>query len=50
MTNSQLKAEIGKLKQSLDTQKQLTAELFRRIELLSGDVQTLTKAAIEAQS
>ena len=48
MTNSQLKAEIGKLKQALDMQKRLTAEALRRIELLNGDVRTLTKAAIDA--
>ena len=48
MTNSQLKAEIGKLKQALDAQKRLTAELFHRVELLKGDVRTLTKAAIGA--
>lgn len=47
MTNSQLKAEIGKLKQAMDAQKRLTSELFRRVELLNRDVGTLTKAAID---
>ena len=48
MTNSQLKAEIGKLKQALESQKRLTSELFHRVDLLRSDVRELTRAAIDA--
>ncbi len=47
MTDRQMKAEIGKLKNRLDTQENLTRELFRRVEMLTEDVRTLTTAIVK---
>ena len=47
MTDGQMKAEIGKLKNKLDTQEQLNRELFRRVEMLTEDVRTLTTAIVK---
>ena len=49
MTDGQMKAEIGKLKNRLDTQENLTRELFRRVEMLTEDVRTLTKAIVNKE-
>jgi len=49
MTDGQMKAEIGKLKNRLDAQEQLTRELFRRVEMLTEDVRTLTTAIVNKE-
>lgn len=50
MTDGQIKAEIGKLKNRLNTQEQLTQELFRRVEMLREDVRILTAAVIKLET
>lgn len=49
MTDRQMKAEIGKLKNRLDTQENLTRELFRRVEMLTEDVRILTATVIKLE-
>ena len=50
MTAGQIKAEIGKLKNKLNTQEELNRELFRRVEMLTEDVRTLTTALIKQET
>lgn len=50
MTDGQIKAELGKLKNRLNTQEQLNRELLRRIEMLTEDVRTLTTAVIKLET
>jgi len=50
MTEGQMKAEIGKIKNRLDAQEQLNRELLRRIEMLTEDVRTLTTAFIKQET
>ena len=50
MTDGQIKAEIGKLKNRLDAQEQLNRELFRRVDMLTEDVRTLTTALIKQET
>lgn len=50
MTDGQIKAEIGKLKNRLNTQEELNKELFRRVEMLREDVGKLTAALIKLET
>lgn len=50
MTDGQIKAEIGKLKNRLDAQEQLNQELFRRVDMLTEDVRILTAAVIKLET
>lgn len=50
MTDGQIKAEIGKLKNRLNTQEEINKELFRRVEMLTEDVRTLTAAVIKLET
>ena len=47
MTDRQMKAEIGKLKNRLDAQRLVNRELLRRVEMLTEDVRTLTTAIVK---
>ena len=49
MTDGQIKAEIGKLKNKLNTQEELNRELFRRVEMLTEDVRILTATVIKLE-
>lgn len=50
MTDGQIKAEIGKLKNRLNTQEELNRELLRRVEMLREDVRILTAAVIKLET
>ena len=50
MTEGQIKAEIGKLKNKLNTQEELNRELFRRVEMLTEDVRILTATVIKLET
>jgi hypothetical protein len=47
MTEGQMKAEIGKIKNRLYAQKLVNREILRRVDMLTEDVKTLTTALIE---
>jgi len=47
MTEGQMKAELGKMKNRLYAQKLVNREILRRVEMLTEDVKTLTEALIE---
>jgi hypothetical protein len=47
MTEGQMKAEIGKIKNRLYAQKLVNREILRRVEMLTEDVKTLTTASIQ---
>ena len=50
MTDGQIKAEIGKLKNRLNRQQEINNELFRRVEMLREDVGKLTTAIIKLET